>query len=254
MVINYGSTLHWEWDQTYASAIGNMPMVTAEIGPSIPIILIRCQCLNRKYIVEVWCFIESIIKARIGLWGLKDSILNGKCLFSIHISVEEAQRYLRCKRRHARDEGREPADDERKESDHSGAVSLSPLPSASPHCPYSTVVSAAFWHQRCECAGRKMHTCWLIVRKGYLLWLSFCTCCTPVGLLLLHWYLWESWRRTACVCNHWSGCCEHSLYGGLGEFSTRQRKYMKLWLWENKLYLDLFLSKCEGTSDFFILF
>lgn len=74
----------------------------------------------------------------------------------------------------------------------------------------------------------------LIVRKGYILWLSFCTCCTPVGLLLLHWYLRESWRRTACVCNHWSGCCEHSLYGGLGEFSQRQRKYMKLWLWKKQ--------------------
>lgn len=157
----------------------NMPMVTAEIGPSIPITLIRCKSLNRKYIGEVWCLIESIIKARIGLLGLKDSILNGKCLFSIHISVEEAQRYLRCKRRHARDEGREPADDERKESDHSGAVSLSPLPSASPHCRHSTVVSAAFWHQRCECAGRKGTKCILVGSQERLLLMT-------VFLYLLH--------------------------------------------------------------------
>lgn len=44
------------------SANGNMPMLTAEIGPIVPITLIRCKSLNRRYIGEVWCFIDSIIR------------------------------------------------------------------------------------------------------------------------------------------------------------------------------------------------
>lgn len=98
-------------------------------------------------LLEFCCIIKSIINPI----RLKRFI----CVFSVHISVEEAQRYLRCKRGHAGDEGREPADDEREESDHSGTVSLSPLPSASPHCHHPAVISAALWHQCCECVGRK---------------------------------------------------------------------------------------------------
>lgn len=72
------------------------------------------------------------------------------CFVTAHSSVEEAQGHLRRERRHAGDEGREPADDEGEEGDHPGAVPLGHLPPAAHHRCRPAALPAAVRHQRCE--------------------------------------------------------------------------------------------------------
>lgn len=147
-----------------------------------------------------------------------------------YFSVEEAERHLRREQWHAGDEGREPADDEGEEGDHPGAVPLAPLPPAPHDCCHPAALSAAVWHQRCECPGlgsdhlrhRENHSRVTseieeVIQRS--LWVLYC-----LGFLLLHSHLWESRRWAACLRHHWSRCRQHSLHCGVGEF------YILVWM------------------------
>lgn len=73
------------------------------------------------------------------------------CLFPAHFSAEEAQGHLGRERRHAGDEGREPADDEGEEGDPPRAAPLAHLPPAPRDRCHPAALPAAVRHQRCEC-------------------------------------------------------------------------------------------------------
>lgn len=71
-------------------------------------------------------------------------------VFLTHFSSEEAPGHHRCQRRHAGDEGGEPADDEREEGDHRRAFPLAAVPTTSSRCCHPPAFPAAVWHQCCE--------------------------------------------------------------------------------------------------------
>lgn len=71
-------------------------------------------------------------------------------LCSARSSAEEAERHLGRQRRHAGDEGGEPADDEGEEGDHPAAAALAALPPTAGHRRGPATFPAAVWHQRSE--------------------------------------------------------------------------------------------------------